>query len=313
MSILADRNTRVIVQGMTGREASAFTKDMLEYGTRVVAGITPGKEGAVLHGLPIYDTVDRALRDHPADASVVSVPAAVAKNAVLEALENGIRLVVVVTERIPRQDTVAFLEAARQCGATIIGPNSLGLISPGEIKLGMAGGPVRNATQAFTPGKVGVISRSGGMTTEIANLLTMHGIGQSTCVSIGGDPIVGTNALDLIPLFEADDGTMATVLFSEPGGSVEERLAEYVARNSLAKPIVAYVAGRFADRIPGVRFGHAGVIVNGTSGSVAGKIDAFRKAGIKVANALSEIVDLLRGSFPGGGIATHNPMIGAGS
>jgi succinyl-CoA synthetase alpha subunit len=313
VSILADKNTRVIVQGMTGREASAFTKDMLEYGTRVVAGITPGKGGATLHGLPIYDTVDRALRDHPADASVVSVPAAVAKNAVLEALENGIRLIVVVTERIPRQDTVAFLEAARQCGATIIGPNSLGLISPGAIKLGMAGGPVRNATNAFTPGDVGVISRSGGMTTEIANLLTMHGVGQSTCVSIGGDPIVGTNALDLIPLFDADDGTRATVLFCEPGGSVEERLAERVARNGLVKPIVAYIAGRFADRIPGVRFGHAGVIVNGTSGSVAGKISAFQNAGIMVANTLSEIVDLLGGSLPAGAIAAKGRPPGAGS
>jgi succinyl-CoA synthetase alpha subunit len=313
VSILADKNTRVIVQGMTGREASAFTKDMLDYGTKVVAGVTPGKGGGTLHGLPVYDTVGSALRDHPADASIVSVPASVARNAVLEAIESGIRLVVVVTERIPRKDTVALIEAARQHGATIIGPNSLGLISPGAIKLGMAGGPVRNTHSAFTPGSVGVISRSGGMTTEIANLLTMHGIGQSTCVSIGGDPIVGTNALDLIPLFDADEGTRAIVLFSEPGGSVEERLAEYVERNRFAKPIVAYVAGRFADRIPGVRFGHAGVIVNGTSGSVAGKIGAFRKAGIRVADTLSEIVDLLGESLSEAGIAARDASRRAGS
>lgn len=298
---------------MTGREASAFTKDMLDYGTRVVAGVTPGKGGETLHGVPIYDTVGGALRDHPADASVVSVPASVARGAVLEAIESGIRLVVVVTERIPRKDTAAFIEAARQHGATIIGPNSLGLISPDAIKLGMAGGPVRNARSAFTPGSVGVISRSGGMTTEIANLLTMHGIGQSTCVSIGGDPIVGTNALDLIPLFDADEGTRAIVLFSEPGGSVEERLAEYVERNRFAKPIVAYVAGRFADRIPGVRFGHAGVIVNGTSGSVAGKIGAFRKAGIRVADRLSEIVDLLREALSEADIAAGDASRRAGS
>jgi succinyl-CoA synthetase alpha subunit len=294
VSILADSGTRVIVQGMTGREASAFTKDMMEYGTDVVAGVTPGKGGANLHGLPVYDTVHSALCRHAADASVISVPPAVAKDAVIEAIDNGIRLVVVVTERIPRKDTIEFIELARERGATIIGPNSLGIISPGAIKLGMAGGPARDVRNAFIPGNVGVISRSGGMTTEIANLLTMHGIGQSTCVSIGGDPIVGTTALELVPMFNADSETKVVVLFSEPGGSVEERLAEYVIQNGCTKPIIAFVAGGFVDRLPGVRFGHAGVIVEGTSGSVAGKIAAFNKAGIRVAATFSSIVDLVR-------------------
>lgn len=298
MSILAEKNTRVIVQGITGREAASFTKDMLDYGTRVVAGVTPGKQGQEVHGVPVYDTVRGALRDHPADAAVISVPPAMVKGAVLETLENGIKLLVVVTERVPRKDVVEFLEAARDLDARIIGPNTLGLISPGKVKLGMAGGPAEDVSKAYMPGRVGIASRSGGMTTEIANLLTNHGIGQSTCIGVGGDPVVGSNFLDLIPLFHEDPETDGVVLFCEPGGVVEETLAELVLARNITMPIVAFIAGRFVDDMPGVRFGHAATIVEGEKGTARGKVESFRKAGIHVAESFSDIVAILRKHLP---------------
>ncbi len=294
MAILADENTRVIVQGITGREASIFTKDMIEYGTKVVAGVTPGRGGREVHGVPVYDTVRQALKEHSAEASVISVPPALVKEAALEAIDNGIKLLVIVTERVPRQDTVRIIEFARSHGARIIGPNTLGLISPGRVKLGMAGGPVSDVKKAYMPGPVGIISRSGGMTTEVANLLTMNGIGQSTCISIGGDPIVGSNFLDLVPLFDEDPETKAVVLFTEPGGVIEEKLAEYVKKEQINLPIVAFIAGKFVDSMPGVRFGHAATIVEGTKGSAKSKIAEFEKAGIKVASAFSDIVTMVK-------------------
>jgi succinyl-CoA synthetase alpha subunit len=254
MSILADRTTKVIIQGITGREAASFTRDMLDYGTRVVAGVTPGKGGQQVHGVPVHDTVRQAVREDSVEASVISVPPRMVLGAALEALENGLELLVIVTERIPRKDVLEILETARA---------------------------------------VGIASRSGGMTTEIANLLTTHGIGQSTCVSIGGDPIVGSNFLDLIPLFDQDPETKAVVLFCEPGGVVEENLAKLTAAGEVSIPIVAFVAGRFVDAMPGVRFGHAATIVEGETGSAAGKIEAFKASGIHVAEAFSEIVPIL--------------------
>jgi len=298
MSILADKNTRVIIQGITGREAASFAKDMLDYGTRVVAGITPGKQGQEVHGVPVYDTVRGALRNHPSDAAVISVPPGMVKGAVLETLENGIRLLVVVTERVPRKDVIEFLEAARDRDARIIGPNTLGLISPGKVKLGMAGGPAEDVSKAYMPGRVGIASRSGGMTTEIANLLTNHGIGQSTCIGVGGDPVVGSNFLDLIALFHEDPETDAVVLFCEPGGVIEETLAELVLSRNITMPIVAFIAGRFVDDMPGVRFGHAATIVEGEKGTARGKIESFRKAGIHVAESFSDIVPILRKHLP---------------
>jgi succinyl-CoA synthetase alpha subunit len=294
MTILADENTRVIIQGITGREAATFTKDMLDYGTKVVAGVTPGKGGQQVHGVPVYDTVRKALRDHPADASVISVPPALVKEAVLESLDNGIKLIVTVSERVPRKDTVAFLESAREKNARIIGPNTLGLISPGKVKLGMAGGPVGDVKKAYMPGPVGIASRSGGMTTEVANLLTTNGIGQSTCIGIGGDPIVGSNFLDLIPLFNSDPQTEIVVLFSEPGGVIEERLAQVVAAEKIAMPIIAFIAGKFVDNMPGIRFGHAATIVEGDQGSARGKIAALKAAGIYVAESFSDIAAIAR-------------------
>ncbi|MBC8463932.1 MAG: CoA-binding protein [Deltaproteobacteria bacterium] len=294
MAILADQNTRVIVQGITGREATSFTKDMLDYGTRVVAGVTPGKGSQQIHGVPVYDTVRQAVREHPAEASVISVPPALVKGAVLEALDNGIQLEVVITERVPRKDVIELLEVADEKNARIIGPNTLGLISPERIKLGMAGGPMDDVKKAYTPGPVGIASRSGGMTTEIANLLTTHGIGQSTCIGVGGDPVVGSNFLDLIPVFDKDPDTKLVVLFSEPGGIIEEKLSEYVMAENIALPIIAFIAGRFVDDMPGIRFGHAATIVEGESGSTKGKIEMFKKAGIRVADSFSDIVTIAK-------------------
>lgn len=294
MTILADENTRVIIQGITGREAATFTKDMLDYGTSVLAGVTPGKGGQRVHGIPVYDTVRQALNENPADATVISVPPALVKGAVLEALDNGIRLLVVVSERVPRKDTIEFLEVAREKGARIIGPNTLGLISPHDIKLGMAGGPVNDVKKAYMPGPVGIASRSGGMTTEIANLLTTNGIGQSTCIGIGGDPVVGSNFLDLIPLYDKDPETKAVVIFCEPGGIIEEKLAEFVLNEHILLPVIAFIAGRFVDDMPGVRFGHAATIVEGNKGTTKGKIAMFKKAGIRVAENFSDIVGITR-------------------
>ena len=267
---------------------------MLDYGTRVVAGVTPGKQGQEVHGVPVYDTVRGALKEHPVDASVISVPPGMVKGAVLEAVENDIKFLVVVSERVPRKDVIEFLEAAREQDTRVIGPNTLGIISPEKVKLGMAGGPVEDVKKAYTPGNVGIASRSGGMTTEIANLLTTHGIGQSTCIGIGGDPVVGSNFLDLIPLFDQDPETEAVVLFCEPGGIIEETLAELVISQKIALPIIAFIAGRFVDDMPGVRFGHAATIVEGDKGTAKGKIESFKKAGIHVAESFSDIVKILR-------------------
>ncbi|MGD8227995.1 MAG: succinate--CoA ligase subunit alpha [Desulfobacteraceae bacterium] len=294
MAILAGRDVRVIVQGITGREAASFTKDMIDYGSRVVAGVTPGKQGQQVHGVPVYDTVRGAVREHNAEAAVISVPPGMVKGAALEALENGIKLLVIITERVPRRDVIEFLEVADEKEARVIGPNTLGLISPHTLKLGMAGGPVEDVKKAYMPGSVGIASRSGGMTTEIANLLTTHGIGQSTCVGVGGDPVVGSNFLDLIPLFDEDPDTKAVVLFCEPGGVIEENLAELVSRKVVTIPIVAFIAGRFVDSMPGVRFGHAATIVEGERGSARGKIESFKRAGIQIAESFSHIVPILR-------------------
>ena len=232
MAILADSDTKVMVQGITGREAASFTKDMQEYGTKVVSGVTPGKKGQSVYSVPVFDTVAQAMAHEPVDAAIISVPPLMVKEAALESLMNGIKLLIIVTERVPRKDTVELLELARQKQATVIGPNTLGLISPGMVKLGMAGGPLEDVKKAYMPGKVGIASRSGGMTTEIANLLTTNGIGQSTCISVGGDPVVGSNFLDLAERFNQDPDTEAMVIFSEPGGVIEEKTGPVGNRQS---------------------------------------------------------------------------------
>lgn len=294
MAILANSDTKVMVQGITGREAASFTKDMQEYGTKVVTGVTPGKKGQSVYSVPVFDTVAQAMAHEAADAAIISVPPLMVKEAALESLMNGVKLLVIVTERVPRRDTVELLELARQQQATVIGPNTLGLISPGMVKLGMAGGPLEDVKKAYMPGKVGIASRSGGMTTEIANLLTTNGIGQSTCISVGGDPVVGSNFLDLAERFDQDPDTEAMVIFSEPGGVIEEKLAQWVVDNQVSMPIIAFIAGRFVDDMPGMRFGHAATIVEGEKGSTKSKIKVLEAAGIKVAHAFSDIVTILR-------------------
>jgi len=294
MAILADRDTSIIVQGITGREATSFTKDMIDYGSKVVAGVTPGKGGWNVHNVPVYDSVRQAVSRHSANASVISVPPAGVKGAAFEALDAGLKLIVIVTERVPRKDVIEVAEYAKDAEVHVIGPNSLGIICPHTVKVGMAGGPATDVKKAYSPGPVGIISRSGGMTTEIANLLTTNGIGQSTCISIGGDPVIGSNFLDLIPLFENDPETKAVVIFCEPGGTGEEALSEYVFEHRPRIPIIAFVAGQFADEMPGVRFGHAGAIVEGDRGSTKGKIEKFRWAGVYVAEKFSDIVELVK-------------------
>lgn len=293
MAILADAGTRILIQGITGREAATFALESLRYGARIVAGVTPGKGGTRVHDVPVFDTVAGAIAAEPCDATIISVPAPFVLDAASEALAHGLRLLVILTERIARADVAAVLERARAAGARVIGPNSLGVISPEQTRIGMAGGEAASVRRAYQPGPVGVVSRSGGMMTEIAHLLTQNNIGQSTCVSIGGDPIIGTTFVDLLELYEADADTRALVLFCEPGGTLEERLAERLHARSSRLPIVAFVAGRFADRLQGVRFGHAGAMVEGEHGSPGRKIALLRAAGVRVADKLAHIPALV--------------------
>jgi succinyl-CoA synthetase alpha subunit len=298
MSILIDAETTFIVQGITGREAVNLTRECLDYGAgaKIVGGVTPGRLGREVHGVPVFDTVQQAVEHHggPIKGSVVTVPPAFTKDAVFEAIENGIELVVIVTERIPRGDVAQMVELAGLRGARIIGPNCLGIIVPDVIKMGGIGGPARDAAKAYTPGPVGVISRSGGMTTEMSSTLTAAGLGQSTAVSIGGDAIIGSTYAELMPLFEADDQTEAIVIYTEPGGRMEAELAEWVRANDSRLPIVAFMAGRFMDEMPGMSFGHAGTIVEGKEDTAAEKIARLASAGIEVAEEISQIPDLVK-------------------
>jgi succinyl-CoA synthetase alpha subunit len=298
MSILVDADTTFIVQGITGREAVNLTRECLDYGegAKIVGGVTPGRKGREVHGVPVFDTVAQAVEHHggPIDGSVVTVPPAFTKDAVLEAIANGVKLVVIVTERIPRRDVAQMVEFAAQHDARIIGPNCLGIIVPDVIKMGGIGGPAKDAAKAYTPGSVGVISRSGGMTTEMSSTLTAAGLGQSTAVSIGGDAIIGSSYAELMPLFEADEQTEAIVIYTEPGGRMEAQLAQWVKDNDSRLPIVAFMAGRFMDEMPGMSFGHAGTIVEGKADTAAEKIARLAEAGIVVAEEISQIPEIVK-------------------
>ncbi|MFP6599106.1 MAG: CoA-binding protein [Deltaproteobacteria bacterium] len=299
MPVLISKDTTFIVQGITGREAVNLTRENLDYGARIVGGVTPGRAGRDVYGVPVYDCVRDVTAEQHVDGSVVCVPPRFTKDAVVEALENGIKLIVIVTERIPRREVAQMVELASLRGARIIGPNCLGIISPGEAKMGGVGGPAANTKQAYSKGPIGVMSRSGGMTTEIASTLTAAGLGQSTAVSIGGDAIIGSTYAELMPLFEADSATKAIVIYSEPGGRMEAELAEWVKDNNSRLPIVAFMAGRFMDEMPGMRFGHAGTIVEGVADTTAEKIDRMRAAGIEVAERIEEIPGLIRQRLEG--------------
>jgi succinyl-CoA synthetase alpha subunit len=291
MSILIDKSTRLVVQGITGRDGAFHTEQMIKYGTRVVAGVTPGKGGTAIHGVPVFDSVAEAVQATKANTSVIYVPAAFAVDAIHEAADAGVGLIVCITEGLPVRDTLGAwhkINDARGPNAAgkprLIGPNCPGLISPGFSKVGILPGHI------CTPGNVGVVSRSGTLTYEVVHQLTRAGLGQSTCLGIGGDPVIGTNFIDAVTLFEADPQTEAIVLIGEIGGTDEEEAAQFIKRH-VHKPVVAFVAGQTAP--PGKRMGHAGAIISGGSGTAAEKMAAFEAAGIAVARIPSEIPALI--------------------
>ncbi|HUT16268.1 MAG TPA: CoA-binding protein [Anaerolineae bacterium] len=297
MSILLNEKSTMLVQGITGREGAARTRFMLAYGTRVVAGVTPGRGGGEVHGVPVYDTVRDAWRRHgPIDATVTFVPGLVVKDAVLEAIEAGIKLIVMPVERVPLHDALEMIDEARRAGARILGPGSFGVISPGKSVAGWIGGTVDVAREMFPPGHVGLISRSGGQTTTLSWALGQVGLGISTALHIGSEPVVGTAPAELLPLFERDEDTHAVALFGEIGTAAEEEAAEVIREGGFTKPLVAYIAGTGVK--PGMRFSHASAIVERGRGSAESKIRALRDAGAhvvdrpeKLAPALEEILE----------------------
>ena len=285
MSILVDQQSRVVVQGLTGREGSFHARQCREYGTRVVAGVTPGRGGTVHEGIPVYDTVQEAVRKEGADVSLVFVPPPFAADAVLEAADAGVRLVVCITEGIPAADMIRVRPYLERTGTRLIGPNCPGIISPGKCKVGIMPGYIHK------PGPVGVISRSGTLTYEAVAQLTRREIGQSTCIGIGGDPIIGTSFVDALALFKDDAATRAIVMIGEIGGTAEEEAAQFAARE-IKKPIVAFVAGQTAP--PGRRMGHAGAIISGGRGTAAEKMKALKEAGIHVLETPTEIGETVK-------------------
>lgn len=291
--MLISPDDNILVQGITGREASEMVGEALAYGSRIVAGVTPGKDGQSVHGVPVYGTVRAAARMHEPNVSVISVPAAGVLDAALEAFAHGIRLCLIMSERIPRRDTACLLAAAQESDCTVIGPNTLGLIRPGVAKLGTIGGRVDNVKKSFLPGKVAILSRSGGMTTEIASFLTSRGIGQSIAIGVGGDPIIGSNFTDLIRRLEDDPSTESVVIYGEPGGTAEEELADHLQAHPSRLRINAFLSGRFVDEMEGIRFGHAAVMVEGGRGSVRGKAERLRAAGVRVAERFDDILENL--------------------
>jgi succinyl-CoA synthetase alpha subunit len=298
VSVLLSEDFTFIVQGITGREAVNLTRECLDYGSKVVGGVTPGRKGREVHGVPVFDTVEQVVDSlgYVPDGSVVTVPPAFTKDAVFEAIVRGIKLIVIVTERIPRRDVAEMVELADRHGARIIGPNCLGLIVPEVCKMGGIGGPAKDAAKAYTPGPIGVMSRSGGMTTEISSTLTAAGLGQSTAISIGGDAIIGSAYAELMPLFEADEETQGIVIYTEPGGRMEAQLSEWVAENDSRLPIVAFMAGRFMDEeeMKGMSFGHAGTIVEGKEDTATEKIARLEAAGIPVVERIDEIPETVK-------------------
>jgi succinyl-CoA synthetase alpha subunit len=285
MSILVDQNTRLIVQGITGRDGSFHALQMKEYGTNVVAGVTPGKGGQEVSGIPVFNTVAETKKETGANASVIYVPAKFCKNAILESAEAGIPLIICITEGVPVLDMLEVYHKVYQKGITLIGPNCPGVISPGKAKVGIMPGHIHR------PGKIGVISRSGTLTYEIVWALTTAGMGQSTCIGVGGDPIIGSNFVDLFKLFEADPDTERIVIVGEIGGSDEDEAAQYF-KKYMRKPVYAFIAGKAAPK--GKRMGHAGAIVSGKSETAEAKIAVLREAGIKVAERINEVVELIK-------------------
>lgn len=273
MSILVDENTKVVVQGITGNEGLFHTKQMVDYGTKVVAGVTPGKGGQKVDGIPVFNSVTEAVKKTGADASAIFVPPAFAADAILEAADSGVSLVVCLTEGIPTIDMVMVRKFLKERGTKLVGPNTPGIISPGKCKIGVMAGYIHKR------GTIGIMSRSGTLTYEVVDQLTKKGIGQSTCVGIGGDQIIGLNYVDLLELFEKDSETEALIMIGEIGGTAEEEAAQFIERN-VKKPVVAFIAGLTAP--PGRRMGHAGAIISGGKGTASEKMKALEKAGVRV-------------------------------
>ena len=284
MSILVDRETRLIVQGITGRFGAYYSRKIMEAGTRVVAGVTPGKGGTRINGLPVYDHVRDALSEHPAEASLLFVPGTGVKEALLEAIDAGVPVVICVVDGVPARDMLIVKRRLRECTSVMIGPNSPGIITPAEFVAGFM------PPNAFTPGPVGIISRSGTLTYQTASLLSEIGIGQSTALGIGGDPVVGIGFAEALALFEGDPATRAVVLIGEIGGTQEERAAEFIPK--MSKPVIAFVGGRTAP--PETRMGHAGAIVAEGRGTYASKVAALESAGVTVAPLLTDVPRLVR-------------------
>ncbi len=288
MAVLIDSETRVIVQGITGREGVVRTRLMKDYGTKIVAGVTPGRGGQEVHGVPVYDSVARAVEAQgPPDASVIFIPAALVRNAALEAIDAEVKLLVIVPDRVPIHDVLEIAARAAEKGVRFVGPNTLGLLIPGQAVLGMIGGRAERAREWFRPGPVGVSSRSGGMTSAISYYLTQAGLGQSAIIHVGGDAIVGLSHPEVMELFEQDSETRLAVMFGEIGTTQEERVADLVERGRFTKPLIAFIGGKAAKS--GTRFSHAGAIVEGSRGSYETKVKRLREVGAHVVDAVSDI------------------------
>ena len=288
MAILVNEKSRVLVQGITGREGLVRTKLMKGYGTNVVAGVTPGKGGEIVEGIPVFDSVHEAVDTIGAvDISVIFVPAHLVKSGALEAIDAGVKLLVLVPDRVPIFDVLEIVRFGREKGASFVGPNTLGLVSPGKAVLGMIGGRVERAREWFRPGPVGVSSRSGGMTSAISYYLTRAGLGESTIVHVGGDAVVGLSHPEIMERFQADHETEVMVMFGEIGTSQEERVADLIMEGRVTKPLVAYIGGKAAKS--GTRFSHAGAIVEGNRGSYATKVARLKEAGVRVVDAIADI------------------------
>jgi succinyl-CoA synthetase alpha subunit len=302
MSILIDENKRVLVQGITGREGRTRTKLMKEYGTQVVAGVTPGKGGGEVDGIPVFDTVQEAWEaTGQIDVSVIFVPAPIVKNAALEAIEAGVKLLVLIPDRVPIFDVLEIVESAKQFGARFVGPNTLGVISPDKAVLGMIGGRASSARAWFKTGPVGIMSRSGGITSSMAYYLGVEGIGATTLVHVGGDVVVGSPFPEVVRLFEADPQTKAIVMFGEIGGSQEERVADLIEAGEVTKPLIAYIGGKAAKS--GTRFSHAGAIVEGNRGTHAGKVQRLRAVGATVVDAFGDLASATKAVLSEHGIS----------
>lgn len=293
MSILIDENTEVIIQGITGSSGNRLSKIMYDYGTKLVGGVTPGKGGQRVLGLPVFNTVEEAQETYPKiNATLICVPAALAKEAAFEAIYSGIKVIVLRTERIPNQDMIEIITVARKLGSIVIGANSIGVVSPGKCLIGSLGGTAEFAKQIFKPGPCGVISRSGGQTTTVCTYLTSQGIGQSTVVGIGGDAIVGSTTAEIIEKFENDEQTKAVCVYGEVGSVMEEEVANQIKKGNFRKPVVMYIAGKYTKKE--MRFGHAGAILSGNEPTVDEKIKYLRDCGVKVADHLGEIAFLVK-------------------